>query len=250
MLITRSMHPKWLSNTWLIADREGGQAAVIDTGGPLEPILRELQARRLELTHVLCTHHHYDHVDHNADFREQFGCVVCAHALEAEQVPATTTTLADGEEVRIGELTVRALHVPGHTAGQLAFLVNERALFTGDTLFRGSVGGTRAPGHTTFDDLRHSLLDVLFELPHETEVFPGHMEATSLGREWRDNPFVAAFRSESALPVRGCVAYGEPAQLLLEAPDYDGGTKCWVRFEGSGQLDVVPGSRVTKRSSS
>ena len=73
-----------------------------------------------------------------------------------------------------GGLRIRPLHIPGHTIGQLAFLVNDEMVFTGDTLFRRTVGGTRAPGHTTFEDIQHSLLEVLMKLPKETLVYPGH----------------------------------------------------------------------------
>jgi len=133
--------------------------------------------------------------------------------------------------------------VPGHTQGQLSFLIGERDLFTGDTLFRGSVGGTRAPGHGTFEQLRESILGTLLALPGETRVHPGHMESTTVAREAASNPFVLAWsRSERPHPQR-CNALGEPAELLLLAPDYDGGTKAWVRFD-DGQEDIVPGSRV------
>src|SRR5690606_39124698 len=147
--------------------------------------------------------------------------------------------LEDGDEQRVGELVLRALHIPGHTRGQLAFS-GAGAVFTGDTLFRGSVGGTRGRGHDTFEALRRSI-ERLLELPPATTVYPGHGDASTIEHERAHNPFVRAWRGEEVPEPRACTAFGEPAELLLEARDYDGGTKCWVRF-ADGREDVVPGS--------
>lgn len=245
-LVFRSMHPGWLSNTWLVADHVGGHAVVIDTGAPMDGILARIEELRLTVTHVLCTHHHHDHVAHNDDYRTRFGCPVCGHRAERDWFQGgLDAELGHGDEVRSGDLTIRALHVPGHTVGQLAFLVDERELFTGDTLFRGSVGGTRAPGHAGYEELVTSILDVLLALPGDTVVRPGHMGETSVGRELEDNPFVRFWRGADVPAAAACTAFGEPATLLCEARDYDGGTKCVVRFE-DGRLDVVPGSRVAR----
>jgi len=245
MIVEKSMHDVWLSNTWLVGDRPGGHAVVIDTGAPMRPIVQKIEELRLTVTHVLCTHHHHDHVHHNADYRGRFGCPVCGHGCERPLFGGgLDVELADGDEVRSGELSVRAIHIPGHTLGQLAFLVDEREVFTGDTLFEGSVGGTCAPGHTSFEDIRHSVMDVLMKLPPDTVVRPGHQGPTTIAREWEQNPFVRAWRGVDPPCERRCTAFGRPATLLLEARDYDGGTKCWVRFEEGGRLDVVPGSRV------
>lgn len=244
MIVEKSMNDRWLSNSWLVADEPGGHAVLIDTGGPVEPILAALEEHRLTLTHVLCTHHHVDHVLHNTDYTERFGCPVCGHALEESLFGGLDQRLEDGEELRTGGLVIRALHVPGHTLGQLSFLVNEERVFTGDTLFRGSVGGTRAPGHTSFEDLRASIMETLMALPPQTLVHPGHTEPTTIGREWEENPFVRAWRGLEPSSETPCTAFGRDATLLLRAADYDGGTKCWVRFEGGDVLDVVPGSQV------
>lgn len=247
MIITHSRDPRWLSNSWLVGDRDGGHAVLIDSGGPMQPILDALERHRLTLTHVLCTHHHHDHVAHNAEYHERFGCPVCGHATESERFGDLDRTLADGEELASGELRVRALHIPGHTTGQLAFQINDTHVATGDTLFRGSVGGTRGPGHGTYEQLRHSIMDVLMRLPGETTVLPGHMETTSVAREWDENPFVRHWRGLEQAGTEQVSALGRPATLLLEAADYDGGTKDLVRFEDSGEVDLVPGSRVERR---
>jgi glyoxylase-like metal-dependent hydrolase (beta-lactamase superfamily II) len=144
--------------------------------------------------------------------------------------------------IETGDLRIRVLHIPGHTLGQIAFVMNDERVFTGDTLFRGSVGGTRAPGHTTFEDLHHSIMRVLMALPPEWVVHPGHMGPTTIRQEWETNPFIRLWRGLDEPTATPCVAMGRRAQLLLRAPDYDGGTKCWVRFAEDGRLDIVPGS--------
>lgn len=249
MIVDKTMHSGWLSNTWLVADRPGGHAVLIDTGGPIEPIATKIEELRLTVSHVLCTHHHLDHVFHNDDYQGRYGCPICAHREEALLFgKALDVELEDGDELQSGDLHIRALHIPGHTTGQLAFLVNDERVFTGDTLFRGSVGGTRAPGHSTFADIQHSILEVLMRLPKETIVHPGHTEPTTIGREWESNPFIRMWRRlESPLRVP-CMALGQPATLLLDAEDYDGGRKCQVRF-ADGTVDVVPGSRVVRGDS-
>jgi hypothetical protein len=90
-------------------------------------------------------------------------------------------------------------------------------------------------------------MEVLMRLPREMEVCPGHVDATTVGREWEENPFVRLWRGVETPTERPCTAFGREATLLLRAPDYDGGTKCWVRFADGGVLDVVPGSRVEER---
>ena len=187
MIIERAMDPHWLSNTWLVADRPGGHGVLIDTGAPTDPILRAIEEHRITVTHVLCTHHHLDHVAHNDTYRARFGCPVCGHSLEAPLFGDLDRELSGNEEIKSGDMTVRALHIPGHTVGQLAFLVDEQRVFSGDTLFRRTVGGNCGPGHGTFEELRHSLLQVLLALPPETIVQPGHMESTTIAEEAAEN---------------------------------------------------------------
>jgi hydroxyacylglutathione hydrolase len=245
MLIEKTLHGHWLSNSYLVADRPGGSAVVIDTGGPMQPLVEKIAELRLTLTHVLCTHHHGDHVEHNEAYRQRYACPVCGGKRERELFgQGLDVELSDRDEIVSGDLHVRALHIPGHTVGQLAFLVNETRVFTGDTLFKGSIGGTRAPGHTSYEDIHHSVMEVLMRLPRDTDVYPGHMEATTVGREWDENPFIRMWRGLDRPEARPCIAFGQPAILLLQARDYDGGTKCWVRFEEGQKLDIVPGSRV------
>jgi hypothetical protein len=85
------------------------------------------------------------------------------------------------------------------------------------------------------------------KLPRAMEVHPGHTDPTTVGREWEENPFVRLWRGADRSREVPCTAFGAPATLLLRATDYDGGTKCLVRFDEGTVLDVVPGSRVEER---
>src|SRR5438270_14044711 len=154
--------------------------------------------------------------------------------------------LKPGSILEIGVLRIDCLPTPGHTPGMLSFRVNRAEISTGDTLFRGSVGGVRAPGSTTFEDLKASIMDVLMKLPHETRVHPGHTDATTIGDEWEHNAFVRVWRGVDPESSDRCRVGEEEATLVLFAPDYDGGHKAWVRWDDSGRDDIVPGSVVTR----
>jgi glyoxylase-like metal-dependent hydrolase (beta-lactamase superfamily II) len=182
-----------------------------------------------------------------------------------------------GQTMRFGTLEVCPLSTPGHTAGMLSFLVGDRAdlasgvaaevrprrgsstaspggfsggqavVFTGDTLFKNSVGGVKAPGHTTYTDLRDSIMGTLMELAPETIIYPGHSGATSVVQEWDSNGFIRVWRGLDPEGAEPCTALGEPATLVLLGQDYDGGTKAWIRWP-DGKDDIVPGSRVERNA--
>jgi hydroxyacylglutathione hydrolase len=270
MLIERSLNPQFVSNTYLVADGVGGPGLFIDAGGPVKPLIEAAERMDVTPSHILLTHHHYDHVCDVAELRERWpGLTVLIHPLEREGLGESfgeADTVEAGEMLRFGTLEVRPLHTPGHTAGMLSFLVSEPSgagrrpavsaapggftggeamVFTGDTLFRGSVGGVRAPGHTTYTDLKDSIMGTLMELPGETIVHPGHADATTVGEEWEHNPFIRIWRGVDAEGTEPCTALGEPATLVLSCDDYDGGTKAWVRWP-TGIDDIVPGSKVQR----
>jgi hydroxyacylglutathione hydrolase len=245
MIIERSLHPDWLSNTYLVADREGGAGVVIDAGGPSGPLLDAADRLELDVNHLLLTHHHHDHVAEADAWRRRFDVETYAHPIEAELLGGVDHTIEPGEVISAGGLEIGSLHTPGHTAGMLSFVVNDRDVFTGDTLFRGSVGGVRAPGSTSFEDLRRSIMDVLMALPPETQLHPGHTDPTTVGEEWDQNAFVRLWRGLDDEGDEPCTVGGEEATLVLWAPDYDGGHKAWVRWP-DGSDDIVPGSRVSR----
>jgi glyoxylase-like metal-dependent hydrolase (beta-lactamase superfamily II) len=242
MHLERSMNDQFLSNTYLVSD--GGTAVMIDAGGPVEPLLQSIDSQSLTLSHVLLTHHHYDHVCELDQVLERHpDAAVLGHELE--EVEGRTGTIAPGDVVQAGDLRIEAIHTPGHTAGMLSFLVDSGDVFTGDTLFRNSVGGVRAPGHTTFEDIRASIMDRLLKLPPDTRIHPGHTDPTTVAQEWEGNSFVRVWRGLDPEGDEPCTALGEPATLVLLGDDYDGGHKAWVRWP-DGRDDIVPGSQVQR----
>jgi hydroxyacylglutathione hydrolase len=251
VIVERSMQEQWLSNAYLVADAPGGHGVIIDSGGPSEPLLQAVERLDLTVPYLLLTHHHHDHVAENHVYKERLGIEILAHPLEAESLLDVDRAIEPGEVLQVGGLRIDGLHTPGHTAGMLSFRANDEAVFTGDTLFKGSVGGVRAPGHTTFEDLKASIMDVLMKLPHETVVHPGHTDPTTIGGEWESNPFIRIWRGLDEEGSEPCsigpadAEEREEATLILWAPDYDGGNKAWVRFP-DGSDAIVGGSQVKR----
>jgi hydroxyacylglutathione hydrolase len=245
MILERSMHPQFLSNTFLVAAEPGGEAFFVDAGGPMEPLFEKVAEHDLTPTHVLLTHHHFDHVSEVAAIKERWPDVeVLIHPAEKDLVDTATGTMDAGTTVRAGGLDVQTIHIPGHTAGMLGLLV-EGNVFTGDTLFKNSVGGVRAPGSTSYDDLKSSIMDRLMALPPETVIQPGHTDASTVGEEYENNKFIRLWRGLDAEGDEQVTALGEPATLILLGDDYDGGHKAWVRWP-DGRDDIVPGSKVER----
>jgi hydroxyacylglutathione hydrolase len=245
MILERSMSPQWLSNTYLVAAGPGGEAFLVDAGGPMDPLFAKADEHGLTVTHVLLTHHHHDHVAELGAVKERWPeAEVLIHPEERDLVAGSTGDLAPDAELRAGGLTVRPLHTPGHTCGMLSLLVDGN-VFTGDTLFRNSVGGVRAPGHTTYEDLKRSIMDVLLTLPPDTTIRPGHTDPTTVAEELETNAFVRVWRGLDPEGDEPCTVMGQPARLVLLGDDYDGGHKAWVRWE-DGSDDIVPGSQVSR----
>jgi glyoxylase-like metal-dependent hydrolase (beta-lactamase superfamily II) len=163
-----------------------------------------------------------------------------------EEVLGTTGELRPDQELEVGGVTVKALHTPGHTGGMLSLLVDGSDVFTGDTLFKGSVGGVRAPGHTTYEDLKRSIMEVLLTLPPETTIRPGHTDPTTVERELEDNRFVRLWRGLDEEGTEQVTVWDKPATLVLWGDDYDGGHKAWIRWADSGEDDIVGGSQVKR----
>jgi hydroxyacylglutathione hydrolase len=244
MILERTEHPQWLSNAYLVGDEPGGTGVFIDGNDNVEPLIEAARANDLTIAAVLLTHHHHDHLAGLERLSEEFGAPILAHELTAREVDGVDRTLIDGEKVEFGGLEVEALFTPGHAPGHLAFLVNGTDVFTADVLFKGTVGGTRAPGATGFADLKSSV-ERLLSLPPETRIHPGHTLPTTVAEEREHNPF---FRIWNGVDPEGddeCRVRDEPATLVLWAPDYDGTNKAWVRFP-NGEDAIVGGSQVSR----
>jgi glyoxylase-like metal-dependent hydrolase (beta-lactamase superfamily II) len=211
------MDSRWLSNAYVVGDEEGGTAVFVDSGAPLEPLLRFVEEHRLTPTHVLRTHAHADHVEHE----DELGLPVVRTSLEA------------------GDLWIEAIPTPGHSDDMVCFVVNDHAVFSGDTLFKDAVGGG------DFAAIKHAVMDVYMKMPHDRRVLPGHTDETTIGREWEENPFVVVWRGEAPEGTERVRVNGRDATLIVWSPDYDGKGKAWVRFD-DGEDAIVGGSRVER----
>jgi hydroxyacylglutathione hydrolase len=242
MRVETSMNEQFLSNTYLVSDEAGG-GFFVDAGGPVAPLIDAAERDGVTPTHVLLTHHHYDHVCELDKLTARWPDLHVLMSPDEPEVDGTTGDLAPGE-LQVGALTVTALPTPGHTRGMLSLLVDDH-VFTGDTLFKNSVGGVRAPGHTTFADIKHSIMGVLLALPGETVILPGHTDPTTVAQELETNSFVRIWRGLDPEGSEPCTALDQPATLVHLGDDYDGGHKAWVRW-ADGSDDIVPGSKVTR----
>jgi hydroxyacylglutathione hydrolase len=247
LIVERTENPQWLSNAYLVADEAGGKGVLIDGNDDLGPLLERAEQDGIEITHILITHPHADHIAGLAAARERLGGVpTVAHAEAlAEIEDEVAETIADGETLSTGNLEIEAISTPGHASGHVAFLVNGSDLFTADVLFKGTVGGTMAPGASGFADLRGSVMK-LMELHPETTVHPGHREPSTIGAEREGNPFVQIWRGEAETGEEDVTVWGRPATLKLWAPDYDGGNKAWIVFGDDGTEAIVGGSQVER----
>jgi hydroxyacylglutathione hydrolase len=247
LIVERTENPQWLSNAYLVADEAGGKGVLIDGNDDLGPLLERAERDGIEITHILITHPHGDHVAGLAAARDRLGGVpMVAHADALGEIEdEVAETIAAGETLSSGGLEIEAISTPGHAAGHVAFLVNGTDVFTADVLFKGTVGGTMAPGASGFADLKASVMK-LMELPPETAVHPGHREPTTIGAEREGNPFVKVWRGEAETGEEKVTVWGRPATLKLWAPDYDGGNKAWIVFADDGTEAIVGGSQVER----
>lgn len=214
------MQERWLSNAYVVGDAPGGTAVFVDSGAPLGPLLEVVERESLTPTHLLRTHTHPDHIEHEDELCALYG------------IPVVTGDLVTGG------LSVRAIAVPGHSDDGVAFGVNDEICFTGDVLFKDAVGGGPA------DVCRASVMR-LMELPPATRVLPGHTDETTVGRELEHNPFVVYWRGVVPSLGEQVKVLGDDAELVVWSPDYDGNGKALVRFP-DGREAIVGGSRVER----
>lgn len=202
-----------LTNCYIVACEETLEALIIDPGfskHESSSILKEIEKRKLHIKYVVNTHGHADHISGNADIKKITKAMIMIHENDAGMLtnprenlslmfglsitsPPPDHILKDGDRIRVGSLDIEVLHTPGHTPGSISlYCRGENAVFTGDTLFAGSVGRTDFPG-SSYEMLISSIKGKLLKLPDETVVYPGHGEKTSVGRERRWNPFLGRF---------------------------------------------------------
>ena len=218
------MHPRYLSNAFVVAEGRGGAAVFVDSGAPITPLLQFVSTHSLRLTHLLRTHAHADHVEHEEEL----------------DLPVMTTSF------ETGGLRIEAIPTPGHSDDMVCFVISDGAyeelVCSGDTLFKDSIGGGN------FEQVKNAVMDVYMRMPHDRRVLPGHSDVTAIGREWEYNPFVRVWRGVDPEGTERVKAGGREATLIVWSPDYDGKGKAWVRYD-DGEDAIVGGSSVGRDGS-
>ncbi|NSW95233.1 MAG: MBL fold metallo-hydrolase [Bacteroidales bacterium] len=200
-------------NTYILAD-PSGVCAIIDCGcydmAEFSRLRKLIDDRKLKPVLLLNTHCHLDHIFGNRFIQEKYSISPFCHkddefnrkhavsmasmfGLKMDEPPEPAGWLSDGQKVSFGSSELEVLHVPGHSEGSIAFYSGrDGVVFTGDALFAGSIGRTDLHGGD-YKTLITSISTKLFTLPHETLVYPGHGEKTTIGTEIRSNPYFKTY---------------------------------------------------------
>jgi len=192
------------TNCYLVWVEGAESAIIVDPGAEADRIRAEITARKLKPNAILLTHAHFDHCGAVAPLRELYRIPFYLHPedqplllssfsrdmyrmMELAEPPAVDSPLQDGERLKFDRISLEVIHTPGHTPGSVSFRAID-TIFTGDTLFQGSVGRTDLPGGS-WEKLQHSL-QKLMKFPQTCIVLPGHGEESTLAEEAQYNPFL------------------------------------------------------------
>ena len=193
------------SNCYIVWNNRVKQGAVIDAGEDADIILSTVKELGIEITHILATHGHFDHVAAVTPLKRAFKAEFLAHkgdfffiedgenaarrwGFAIEQPPKPDRFIEDGDTIEVGGCVFEVLHTPGHSPGGVSFL-HDGMVFVGDTLFQGNTGRTDLR-MGSFEELAKSIKTRLYTLPDDTIVYTGHGPTTTIGAEKRYNPFV------------------------------------------------------------
>ncbi|MCK9244303.1 MAG: MBL fold metallo-hydrolase [Candidatus Marinimicrobia bacterium] len=204
MLIEQIITRQYGENVWLVGDPLTGCGLIIDPGGSAAEIIGKASELKIQPLAILNTHAHPDHLAGASDVQKYFDIPFYLHEREKAvlktaipfglmlgigitKVPHDVTYLVDEELFEIGAFKIKVITTPGHTPGGVCYLINGK-LFSGDTLFRNSIGRTDFPGGS-WQELKGSL-EKLKKLAPETEVYPGHGISTTIQHELRYNPYM------------------------------------------------------------
>lgn len=203
MIIKSFILPPIENNNYLIIDEASRDAALIDCSFMDENILLELKKQSATLKYVLLTHGHFDHIGGLNELPQ--GVKVLMHASDMEwvkevntylpmigmpsmEIPKIDQFIEDNEIIKLGETEIKVIHTPGHTQGGVCFYTND-CLFSGDTIFRESVGRCDLPGGN-FDQIVESIEQKIFTLPDNTIIYPGHGKTTTVDWEKEHNTYM------------------------------------------------------------
>ena len=194
------------TNCYLIINKDNNESIIVDPADSPESIYDMVVRSASKPQAILLTHGHFDHIGAANEVREHYGIKIYASCDEEKLLASPARNLSnaygmslrvtadvlhnDGDILELAGLKIKAIHTPGHTPGGCCYYMEqEDVLFSGDTLFRTSVGRSDFPGGSA-SALVRSVKEKLLILPEETHVYPGHMEETTIGYEKRHNPFV------------------------------------------------------------
>lgn len=195
------------TNCYVLADPQTQQAAVIDPSWNGRGIAQMVADEGWQVDKILITHTHFDHVAGLAELKEATGAPIYAHADAVARIgsaarlaqmwqihfpdpPPVDFTLAEGDTVSVGDLTLEVLFTPGHAPDHICFYLRDHALlFDGDVLFQQGIGRFDLPGGN-YDVLMGSIREKLMTLPDATAVLPGHGATTTIGQERASNPYL------------------------------------------------------------
>ena len=185
---------------YLVVDPGSKEAMVVDSGWETAPIIRAAEEASVNVKFVVATHEHFDHTTTTEELARRLGAKVVAH----ENSPIEhDLTVADGQELRFGRKGVKVIHTPGHTEDSIC-LYDGKNLFTGDTLFIGTIGNF---GRETAQEMYDSLHGIIMKLPDSTMIYPGHdygeVPSRTLGEEKAANPFLLTRDFRSFLSLFG-----------------------------------------------
>jgi len=197
----------YMENGYIVGDEETGVAVLIDPGDEAINFLKVIEEEKWRVEKIINTHGHIDHIGGVAEIQAKLHLPFFIHRADEFYVKNATILsgmmgvkrvtppqihgyLEDGQLIQVGNLKASIIHTPGHTPGGVCFYFEkEHILFSGDTLFQGSIGRTDLPGGN-YHQLLKSIHQKLFVLPEETKVYSGHGEETTIGLEKRYNPFL------------------------------------------------------------
>ena len=205
MIIKRFIAGRLENNIYLVADEKSGEAVLIDATQDLPEIQKAVKDLGVKVKYILLTHGHFDHIFGLNSLKKSLNApaVICKDDLVISDnineftrlfglpdsvPPKYDMYIKDGDEILLGSYKIKVIHTPGHTEGGVCYLVDGK-LFSGDTLFRGSVGRTDLFGGN-FDKLSDSIKNKLIKLDDKTEVFPGHGDMTTIGFEKKYNEII------------------------------------------------------------
>ena len=173
--------------SYIVADEEAGEAAVVDSSFNASEIIKILKAKGFKLKYVINTHGHSDHTAGNAELTSMFQTKIVAHKLSKATYDVA---VEDGDVLTVGKIPLKVIYTPGHTADSICLMVDDRKLLTGDTLFVGECGRTDFSGGSS-KNMYDSLFGKLMKLDDTVEVYPGHdygaTPNSTIGEEKKSN---------------------------------------------------------------